>query len=188
MMKSLITILAVCLSVSFLVPISSCVPIPDEQSPCDCKYEVATTSNYVAGPNNPSGSWSTFEAAGGEFTADATRHAEMYVYFYWLDSARAETSEMPPITPSFESVFGYFNYGSPSSNTVIHVDNQPRKCWSYYKSAAANQSTPEATSYKVGWEYDSSYPQHGEVFVRTSITFKQYDPNQHDRKPTDDCN
>lgn len=158
--------------------------------PCDCENSLITEASAIASPSFTSGSWSTYEHAGSEFTADATCHTSMRVIFFWLDSARHATDEIPPIVPSFETPTGYFPPATSEAqrSAFITVGGQSVHAWEYWVNEAANKDTPEATSYQAGWTYDTNYNQPGEVYVLISIAYKVFDPNEHARDVEKPCN
>ena len=157
---------------------------------CNCEIETTIEKEAIVSPSSPTGSISNYEHD-GDFKADAACHAEMFIYFEWEDSARAGTTEVPPIEPSFETPTGYFptpelkviqDLISTSENgDVLHYK------FYYNISEAQNKNVPEGTSYKIAWTYDASYSPSGAVHVGAYIKSKVYDSNEYARTDLTKC-
>lgn len=162
----------------------------DDLTACDCEEANIVDRITIASPSSPSGSISNYDED-GSFTADAACHADMYLFFYWEDSTRAATTEIPPIVPSFETPLGYF----PSSNLhtkqeVVGLDeNGPIYHYKYYYTAyeAQDKNQPGGTSYRIAWTYNSSSSSDGNVKIHAQLNTRVYDPNEYTRTDLRKC-
>ena len=161
----------------------------DERAACDCEVQTTIEGGSIVSPSSPTGSISNY-AHDGDFTADAACHAEMVIYFEWVDSARAATQEVPPIVPSFETPLGYF----PSSEvrerkTIVNGPNgaYTHYGWAYFTIEAQDKDTPQGTSYEVRWTYGASSAPAGNVRVLASLKSRVYDPNEYTRTNLSEC-
>ncbi len=161
-----------------------------DPSSCDCEILTTVEEDAVASASAPSGSISTYEYQ-GEFLADAACHAEMFIYFEWLDSARARTTEIPPLSVNFETPLGYFT--TPSVRTIeTLISTGPtgdviHRKYFHAINEAENKNSPEATSYKISWTYDASYTPDGSVNIGAYIKSRLYDPEEYARTNQSEC-
>ncbi|MCF8277791.1 MAG: hypothetical protein K9J17_13740 [Flavobacteriales bacterium] len=164
----------------------------DEISACECEAEAYIDQSAIVSTQGAVGSINNYDQD-GDFTADAACHALMFIYFEWEDSARARTTEVPSIIPSFETPLGYF----PSSDlrtkeTILRFDEDLGEyiihySYSYYASGALDKNHPEGTSYTVRWIYGESSAPAGNIKVRATLSNRVYDPNEYSRTNKSEC-
>ena len=175
---------------SFLIPImtsavlAGCYNEPSYKSACDCEEEVSTSQQGVVSAADPQFIASTYIEDGG-FTADASCHADMILYYRWADPVRAATTELPCITYSFGTVFGYFTV----DEDIVTYHDSETGIYSYRVrvNKAADKSNPDVISYSIQCNYDVDCATPGEIMVTGTIQYRLFDANEHLRTDNTKC-
>lgn len=161
-----------------------------EKSPCECEKDATISEDAIATSSETTGSISNYEYD-GDFIADAACHADMFIYFEWLDSNLARTTQVPPIEVSFETPTGYFpNPDMKTRETLISTSEAGdiiHHQYYYGTSQAQNKNSPGGTSYSIVWTYDASQVPGASVKIGSTITNKVYDANEYSRTDLKSC-
>lgn len=174
--------------------ISGCEGCDDdkEKSACECELEVTMEHNAIVSAPGQVGSISNYDQD-GDFTADAACHAFMVIYFEWADSARARTTEIPPLLPSFETPLGYFASSDLKiEETILRFDENlgdyiRHYRYRYFANEAQDKDRPEGTSYTVRWIYGESSAPAGAIKVYAKLENRVYEPNEYARTNLEEC-
>lgn len=162
---------------------TSCNSNVDTTDNCDCETLKGINDSATLNSSNTTLVLSTYQAD-GDFLADASCHASMWIDIIWADSTRAASTEEPPISVSFESVFGYFPSGGPE---MRWSENLGVNYWRYIVSEAADRNATEGTDYSITATYNTSYGQPGDVSVAAYIDYRLFDENVHARTDRSSC-
>jgi hypothetical protein len=178
------TLLVGAILVAWLV--TGCDGCGDPRSACDCETDRNIGGYAQLGPNNQTAVLSTYDHDNG-FAADASCHTEMRLSFWWVDSARAVTTEMPCLNYSFETVFGYFPVGEQNISMKRDLTAPYYYRWTIKINEAADRTDPEAILYKIMATYNPDCSIPGEIYVSMDIYYKLYDEAQHERDEDEEC-
>lgn len=177
-MKKIITYVISIVFFSFLLLASSCEK-NESKSGCDCESTQTAQNTVTVGPGNISTSYTTYDATGGQFVADAGCHANMSLVFRWADNSKAtNSSERPPLDYEFQSLFGWFP--TNPGMEIASVDSDGYHIWSISISEAINKDNPEGSSYGIYVEYKGDMQAtDADILCDIKIEYKVYSSDAH---------
>lgn len=133
-----------------------------------------TRGDAVLSPSNPGFVLDTYDVA-QTWDADKDTHAKMLLELRWVDGARAQTDEAPPVAVEAGTVWGAFETTTAASTvSLLHPEENDAGYvhWLTVVDQAAKNEPENGISYHIGASHSGA---EGEVRVSASILYKRLD-------------